>query len=152
MIFKKDRMHQSARTEMEADMENEQVYDETQEELDNGNYEPRGEGEEEQPVEVMQAPVRVKPQQPAQPAPAQSAGTTAVTLGNAPPTQVAVPQPARKGRGESDDNRIAIVARIDKELHSKLKIYSMYTQQSIVALIEAWIRQQIPETKVEFTK
>lgn len=83
MIFKKDRMHQSARTEMEADMENEQVYDETQEELDNGHYKPHGDGEEEQQVEVMQAPVRVKPQQPAQ----QSAGTTAVTLGNAPPTQ-----------------------------------------------------------------
>ena len=68
MIFKKDRMHQSARTEMEADMENEQVYDETQEELDNGHYKPHGDGEEEQQVEVMQAPVRVKPQQPAQPA------------------------------------------------------------------------------------
>lgn len=164
MIFKKDRIQQTARTAQENDMENEQVYSETQEELDNGQYEeagyyePNGEGEvEEQQVEVISAPVRMKPQLPTQPALASVASssahtTTATTASTTPSAPITTPRPARRGRGESDDNSICLVARIDKALHAKLKIYSLYTQQSIVDLVEAWIRQDIPETRVEFNK
>lgn len=162
MIFQKDKMRKAARSMEENNMTNEQAYDETQEQLDNGQdeeaggYEPHGD-EEEQQVEVIPAPVRVKPQLPTQPAPATVIASgmqvpPTATTSNAPSTLDAPPRSARRGKGESDDNRIAIVARIDKELHSKLKIYSMYTQQSIVDLLEAWIRQQIPETKVQFTR
>ncbi|MBJ6799746.1 hypothetical protein [Geomonas propionica] len=72
--------------------------------------------------------------------------------------QALVPAPSRRLRpGASNNSRehhstkksIALVAKIDSDLHSKLKLYSLFTQQSIVDLVETWIRTSIPEVKVE---
>ncbi|QXE87380.1 hypothetical protein KP003_02935 [Geomonas nitrogeniifigens] len=66
------------------------------------------------------------------------------------PTTQLLPAAPPNPTGNSD--RIALVAKIDKGLHSKLKVYSLYTKQSIVDLVEAWIKESIPTVKVELTQ